>query len=37
MNRVMSNKVVIALYVLPALILTLSVIYGPMVITGYYG
>jgi len=33
----MSNKWVIALYVLPALILILFLIYIPIVLTGYYG
>ncbi len=33
----MSNKVVIALYTLPALILILALIYGPILLTGYYG
>ncbi|MFC4386386.1 carbohydrate ABC transporter permease [Gracilibacillus marinus] len=37
MNKVMSNKVVIALYTLPALILILALIYGPILLTGYYG
>lgn len=37
MNKVMSNKGVIALYVLPSLILILSIIYIPIVLTGYYG
>ncbi|UOQ50077.1 sugar ABC transporter permease [Gracilibacillus caseinilyticus] len=37
MNKVMSNKAVIALYVLPALILIVGLIYGPMLLTGYYG
>lgn len=33
----MSNKTVITLYVLPALILVLALIYVPIVLTGYYG
>lgn len=33
----MSNKLVIALYVLPALLLIIGVIYVPMILTGYYG
>ncbi|WP_018931712.1 carbohydrate ABC transporter permease [Gracilibacillus lacisalsi] len=37
MNKVMSNKAVIALYVLPAFILIVALIYGPILITGYYG
>lgn len=37
MNKVMSNKRVIALYVLPSLILILTLIYIPIVLTGYYG
>jgi len=37
MNKVMSNKLVIALYVLPSLILVLALIYVPIVLTGYYG
>lgn len=37
MNKVMSNKWVIALYVLPALILIVAFIYGPILLTGYYG
>ncbi|KAB8137646.1 sugar ABC transporter permease [Gracilibacillus oryzae] len=37
MNKVMSNKLVIALYVLPALILIVTLIYGPILLTGYYG
>jgi raffinose/stachyose/melibiose transport system permease protein len=37
MKSVMSNKFVIALYVLPALILILALIYIPIVFTGYYG
>jgi len=37
MKNVMSNKFVITLYVLPALILILFLIYIPIVLTGYYG
>src|SRR5690625_3707020 len=37
MKKVMSNKLVIALYVLPALFLITAVIYVPMILTGYYG
>ncbi|WP_226002042.1 carbohydrate ABC transporter permease [Paenibacillus sp. BJ-4] len=37
MEKVMSNKLVIALYVLPSLLLLLAVIYVPIVLTGYYG
>lgn len=37
MNKVMSNKAVIALYVLPGLLLLLAVIYIPLALTGYYG
>lgn len=37
MNKVMSNKFIIALYVLPSLLLLLAVIYVPIVLTGYYG
>jgi raffinose/stachyose/melibiose transport system permease protein len=37
MNTVMSDKKVIALYVLPALILILALVYIPIVMTGYYG
>lgn len=37
MKKVMSNKLVITLYVLPALFLITAVIYGPMILTGYYG
>jgi raffinose/stachyose/melibiose transport system permease protein len=33
----MSNKFIIALYVLPSLLLLLAVIYVPIVLTGYYG
>lgn len=37
MKNVMSNKTVIALYVLPALFLVLFLIYIPIILTGYYG
>ncbi|SFJ85848.1 raffinose/stachyose/melibiose transport system permease protein [Paenibacillus sp. UNC496MF] len=37
MNTVMSNKRIIALYVLPSLFLLLAIIYVPIVLTGYYG
>ncbi|MFX3633185.1 MAG: carbohydrate ABC transporter permease [Candidatus Pristimantibacillus sp.] len=37
MDKVMSNKKVIALYVLPALLLILAVVYIPIILTGYYG
>ncbi|MDQ6419433.1 sugar ABC transporter permease [Paenibacillus sp. LHD-117] len=37
MDKVMSNKKIIALYVLPALLLILAVVYIPIVLTGYYG
>ena len=37
MDKVMSDKRVIALYVLPALTLVLALIYIPIVLTGYYG
>lgn len=37
MNKVMSNKWVIALYVLPALLLIAVLIFIPLVLTGYYG
>lgn len=37
MKRVMSNKWVIALYVLPSLLLIMAMIYIPIVLTGYYG
>ncbi|MFB9328849.1 carbohydrate ABC transporter permease [Paenibacillus aurantiacus] len=37
MDNVMSNKKMIALYVLPALALVLALIYVPIVLTGYYG
>ncbi len=37
MKNVMSNKLVIALYTLPALLLILVLIYIPIVLSGYYG
>jgi raffinose/stachyose/melibiose transport system permease protein len=37
MDKVMSNKGVIALYVLPSLLLILAIVYIPIVFTGYYG
>ncbi|UFT98736.1 sugar ABC transporter permease [Radiobacillus kanasensis] len=37
MNKVMSNKLMIALYTLPALILIAILIYIPLALTGYYG
>ncbi|GFN34063.1 carbohydrate ABC transporter permease [Paenibacillus xylaniclasticus] len=37
MDKVMSNKKMIALYVLPSLILILAIVYIPIVLTGYYG
>lgn len=37
MRNVMSNKLVITLYTLPALLLILVLIYIPIVLTGYYG
>lgn len=37
MDKVMSNKRIIALYVLPSLLLILGIIYLPIVLTGYYG
>jgi len=37
MDRVMSDKKIIALYVLPALIVILALVYIPIVMTGYYG
>jgi raffinose/stachyose/melibiose transport system permease protein len=36
-DKVMSNKSMIALYVIPSLFLLLAVIYMPIVMTGYYG
>ncbi|NAO99683.1 ABC transporter permease subunit [Halomonas sp. MG34] len=37
MNKVMSNKWIIALYVLPALLLIAVLIFIPLILTGYYG
>lgn len=37
MDKVMSNKKIIALYILPALLLILAIVYIPIVLTGYYG
>ncbi|EOR25346.1 sugar ABC transporter permease [Cytobacillus oceanisediminis] len=37
MKNVMSNKWIITLYVLPALLLILILIYIPIILTGYYG
>ncbi len=37
MDKVMSNKFMIAVYVLPSLLLLLAIIYIPIVLTGYYG
>jgi raffinose/stachyose/melibiose transport system permease protein len=37
MKNVMSNKIVIALYTLPALLLILTLIYIPITLSGYYG
>ncbi|MRH41925.1 ABC transporter permease subunit [Aquibacillus halophilus] len=37
MKQVMSNKLVIALYTLPALILILALVYVPIMMSGYYG
>ncbi|WHY63778.1 carbohydrate ABC transporter permease [Cytobacillus firmus] len=37
MNKMLSNKKVIALYITPALFLVLALIYVPIVQTGYYG
>ncbi|WP_407271113.1 carbohydrate ABC transporter permease [Radiobacillus sp. PE A8.2] len=37
MNKVMSNKAVIALYVIPALMFLLILVYVPIFLTGYYG
>jgi raffinose/stachyose/melibiose transport system permease protein len=33
----MSNKKIIALYILPALLLILAIVYIPIILTGYYG
>lgn len=37
MDKVMSHKGIIALYVLPSLLLILAIIYFPILLTGYYG
>ncbi len=37
MDKVMSNRRIIALYVLPSLLLLLAIVYVPIVFTGYYG
>ncbi|WP_282942884.1 sugar ABC transporter permease [Paenibacillus sp. RC67] len=37
MNKVMSSKSIIAMYVIPSLLLVLALIYTPIVLTGYYG
>ncbi|SDO23471.1 carbohydrate ABC transporter permease [Alkalicoccus daliensis] len=37
MNKIMSDKRIIAMYTLPALLLILTLIYVPIVMTGYYG
>lgn len=37
MDKVMGDKKVIALYVLPALIVIMTLVYSPIVMTGYYG
>ncbi|MWV43384.1 ABC transporter permease subunit [Paenibacillus sp. HJL G12] len=37
MDKVMSNKKIIALYVLPALLLIMAIVYIPIVLTAYYG
>ncbi|AOZ93752.1 carbohydrate ABC transporter permease [Paenibacillus crassostreae] len=37
MEKVMSNKGIIALYILPSLLLILGLIYIPIILTGYYG
>ncbi|WP_159888353.1 carbohydrate ABC transporter permease [Paenibacillus puerhi] len=37
MDKVMSNKKIIALYVIPSLLLVVTLIYIPIVMTGYYG
>ena len=37
MDKVMSNKGIIALYVMPSLILIMAIIYVPIAFTGYYG
>lgn len=37
MDKVLSNKKIIALYVLPSLLLILAIVYIPIVLTAYYG
>lgn len=37
MDKVMSNKGVIALYIIPSLLLIMGLIYIPIILTGYYG
>ncbi|OPJ55849.1 carbohydrate ABC transporter permease [Alkalithermobacter paradoxus] len=37
MDKVMSDKRIIALYVLPALIIMMVLVYSPIIMTGYYG
>ena len=37
MDKVMSNKKMIVLYVMPALLLILIIVYIPIILTGYYG
>lgn len=37
MDKVLSNKWVITLYVLPSLLLIMGIVYIPIVLTGYYG
>ncbi|WP_438349411.1 carbohydrate ABC transporter permease [Paenibacillus sp. FA6] len=37
MDKVMSNKGIIALYILPSLLLIMGIIYIPIILTGYYG
>lgn len=37
MNKVMSNKKMIALYILPALLFIIAIVYVPIILTGYYG
>lgn len=37
LDKVMSNKKIIALYVLPALLVIMAVVYIPIILTAYYG
>ncbi|RSL32099.1 sugar ABC transporter permease [Salibacterium salarium] len=37
MNKVMSNKLIIAMYIFPALMLIAVLIFIPLILTGYYG